>query len=294
MSINVQPNRGCLYVVATPIGHLDDLSPRARAVLAEVALIAAEDTRHTGRMLARLGIRRPLLSLHEHNEAERSAELFARLEQGEDIALVSDAGTPLISDPGYPLVRAVRGAGLRVVPIPGPCALIAALSVSGLPTDRFVFEGFLPAKAAARRARLNALEGDPRTLIVYEAIHRLLPALEDMTAVFGGEREACLARELTKLHETVTSGCLSELLIRLEAQPQRQRGEVVLVVAGAKPGEQETDDSALDGLLAPLLAELPLKQAVRIAMRQSGRPRNAVYARALALREGGEEDAVSL
>jgi 16S rRNA (cytidine1402-2'-O)-methyltransferase len=284
-----QLNRGCLYVVATPIGHLDDLSPRARAVLAAVGLIAAEDTRHTGRMLAWLGIRRPLLSLHEHNETERGAELLARLEQGEDIALVTDAGTPLISDPGYPLVRAVRAAGLRVVPVPGPSALIAALSVSGLPTDRFVFEGFLPAKAAARRARLKVLKDESRTLIFYEAIHRLLPALEDMTTVFGGEREACLARELTKLHETVMSGCLRELLTRLKAQPQSQRGEIVLVVAGAKPSEQEIDDSALDRLLAPLLADLSLKQAVRIAMRQSGRPRNAVYARALALREDDGE-----
>ncbi len=279
---------GTLFIVATPIGNRGDLTDRARDTLAGVDLIAAEDTRHTGQLLAQLGIRTPLYALHEHNEAGRAAELTARLLAGARIALVSDAGTPLISDPGYRLVAAAAAAGVTVVPIPGACAAVAALSVAGLPTDRFVFEGFLPPRAAARRAQLATLATEPRTLVFYEAPHRVAETLADLAAAFGGERPAVLGRELTKLHETVYRGTLAELVARAAADPNIARGEAVLIVAGAVP--DAVSDSAelqrLDRLLAALLAALPLSQAVDLAVEFSGARRNRVYERALALKRG--------
>jgi len=277
---------GTLFVVATPIGNRGDLTERARETLAGVELIAAEDTRHTGQLLAQLGIRTPLVALHEHNEAARAEELVARLAAGARIALVSDAGTPLISDPGFRLVASAAAAGVTVVPVPGACAAVAALSVAGLPTDRFVFEGFLPAKSAARRARLAALSAEPRTLVFYEAPHRVAETLADLAAVFGAARAAVLARELTKLHETVYRGALAELVTRAGTDPNMARGEAVLVVAGAPEatGGEGADLGRLDRLLAGLLSGLPLSQAVDLAAEVSGERRNRVYERALALK----------
>jgi 16S rRNA (cytidine1402-2'-O)-methyltransferase len=275
---------GCLYVVATPIGNLGDITRRAVEVLSAVDLIAAEDTRHTRRLLQHLGIDKPLRSLHEHNERERVHALLERLRDGEQVALVSDAGTPLISDPGYPLVRACRAEGIRVVPVPGASALIAALSVAGLPTDRFRFEGFLPRRAPARRERLQALATAPETLVFYESAHRIEESLADLCAVFGEAREAVLARELSKRHETLLDGTLGELRARVCADPDQRRGEFVLVVAGA-PAEAQGDEQALRTLLAVLLEELPLKQASAIAARLSGEKKNRVYRLALAMRE---------
>ncbi len=271
-------NRGVLYVVATPIGNLEDLSPRARDALAHVALIAAEDTRHTAKLLSHFGIRTPLVSLHDHNEAERTPGLIEKLSAGASLALVSDAGTPLVSDPGYQLVRAARAAGIRVSPIPGACALIAALSASGLPTDRFVFDGFLPQKSAARQARLVELAGEMRTLVFYESVHRLVESLGDMAQTFGGERSAVIARELTKLHESLRDGTLQALAAWAKSDSHIGKGEVVVLVAGAAP---ESDVRDADAVLAVLLEELPVKQAAVLAAKLTGGKRNALYRRAL-------------
>lgn len=276
---------GTLFVVATPIGNRADLTDRARETLAAVELVAAEDTRHTGQLLAQLGIATPLLALHEHNEAARADELVARLVAGARIALCCDAGTPLISDPGYRLVAAAAAAGVRIVPIPGACAAIAALCVAGLPTDRFAFEGFLPARGAARRARLADLAAEPRTLVFYEAPHRIAETLADLAGAFGAGRAAVLARELTKLHETVYRGPLGVLAERAGGEPNMERGEAVLVVAGAAPGTAAAPDPGrLDRLLAGLLAGLPLSAAVDLAAEVTGERRNRVYERALALK----------
>ncbi len=269
---------GTLYVVATPIGNRRDLSERAREVLAAVDAIAAEDTRHTGTLLASLGIAKPMVSLHEHNESRRVSELLVRLQRGESLALVSDAGTPLISDPGFDFVRALIAAGVRVVPIPGACAVIAALSVSGLPTDRFVFEGFLPAKAGARRERLSDLIRESRTLIFYESPHRLAATLEDMAATLGVERKAAIARELTKQFETLYYGTLGELAARAGHDADMNRGEIVIVVAGASASEdrtQQTMDSV--EVLRALLDELPASQAAKLAARLTGAKRSELY-----------------
>ncbi len=276
--------RGVLYVVATPIGNLGDISHRALEVLAGVDRIAAEDTRHTAKLLAHFGIKTPQLSLHEHNEAQRARMLIDRLRAGESIALVSDAGTPLISDPGYRLVHQARGAGIRVSPVPGASALIAALSVCGLPTDRFVFEGFLPAKAAARRTRLMALKAETRTLVFYESSHRILSSLEDLAACLGGGREAVIARELTKTFEQLQSGSLAELAAWVAADPHRSKGEFVLMVHGAGEEAGEASDGELRRLLEVLLAELPVKQAARLAARLLDVPKHEAYRRALALK----------
>ncbi len=276
-------DKGCLYVVATPIGNLGDISPRAVEVLGRVDLVAAEDTRHSGRLLRHLGLERPLLALHEHNERECLGQLLERLAGGQAIALISDAGTPLISDPGFPLVRACHAAGIRVCPVPGPSALIAALSVSGRPTDRFVFEGFLPRKAAARRERLDGLAAEPGTLVFYESSHRVLDTLADMCAVFGEGRELALCRELTKLHETVRVGLLGEVLAWVRGDENQRKGEFVLVVAGA-PEQASPADAQLDSALRILLEEgLPLKQVAAIAARLAGVGRNQAYQRALDL-----------
>ncbi|MGN6237436.1 16S rRNA (cytidine(1402)-2'-O)-methyltransferase [Dyella sp.] len=270
----VQP--GSLWVVATPIGHRDDFTARAVQTLRQVAVIAAEDTRHSRPLLQHYAIDTPLVALHEHNEREAVDALVQRMLGGESVALISDAGTPLISDPGFRLVRAARAAGVRCVPVPGACAAIAALSVAGLPSDRFVFEGFLPPKSAARRARLQELAGDPRTLIFYESSHRVAESLADMRDVFGGDREAVLARELTKLFETVIGEPLNDLVARVAADPDQQRGECVLLVAGR--GE-EVDARLAEGqrVFAILREELPPAKAAKLAAAISGAPRKLLY-----------------
>jgi 16S rRNA (cytidine1402-2'-O)-methyltransferase len=281
--------RGRLYVVATPIGNLKDLSVRAREILAACTLIAAEDTRHTGTLLAHFGIATPLVSLFEHNERARTPEIIARLRDGADVALVSDAGTPAISDPGFDLVRACAAEGIEVIAVPGPCALIAALSIAGLPTDRFCFEGFLPARSAARRARLDALLTEPRTLVFYESPHRVHETLIDCAARLGAERRAALAREITKLHETLYRGSLEDLAARAAEDAHLSRGEIVLVVAGAEPAAAAAGDDghggALDRALKPLLEELPLKQAAHLAARIASVRDNEAYKRALELKQ---------
>ena len=273
---------GTLYVVATPIGNLDDMSVRALRVLKDVALIAAEDTRHSIRLLQHFGIQTPLAPCHEHNERDEGGKFLARLQAGEDVALISDAGTPLISDPGYHLVRQVRAAGVQVVPVPGACALIAALSAAGLPSDRFIFEGFLPAKVAGRRARLELLKEEPRTLIFYEAPHRILECLQDMEAVFGPERSALLARELTKTFETLKGLPLDQLRQFVEADSNQQRGECVVIVAGweAPTGDEAVSADALR-VLDLLLEEMPLKRAASLAAQITGVRKNLLYQLAL-------------
>jgi 16S rRNA (cytidine1402-2'-O)-methyltransferase len=270
----VQP--GCLWVVATPIGHRDDLSARAIETLRAVALIAAEDTRHSRPLLLHPGVATTLVALHDHNEREVVDALVARLQGGESVALISDAGTPLITDPGFRLVRAARAAGIRCAPVPGACAAIAALSVAGLPSDRFVFEGFLPPKAAARRSRLRELAGEPRTIIFYESSHRVAESLADMRDAFGARREAVLARELTKMFETVLGEPLAELAARVAADPDQQRGEHVIVVAGR--GE-EADAKLAEGqrVFAILRDELPPAKAAKLAAAISGAPRKLLY-----------------
>jgi 16S rRNA (cytidine1402-2'-O)-methyltransferase len=287
-STAVQP--GHLYVVATPIGHLGDLSPRAAAVLGAVDAILAEDTRTSAILLQHLGLQRPLIALHEHNERERAEGLLQGLREGRSLALISDAGTPLISDPGFVLVRAVRDAGLPVITVPGPCALIAALSIAGLPTDRFRFIGFLPARAAARRSALEALRSVPETWACYESSHRIADCLDDLVTVIGGERPAALARELTKRFEQSVQRPLAQLRDWLAEDPQRQRGEFVLVIAGAAvmtptaDTEADPDPAATDRLLRLLLTELPASRAARLAADISGRPRKALYTRALEMK----------
>lgn len=274
-----------LYVVATPIGNRDDITLRAIDVLRGVDRIAAEDTRHTRHLLAHHGIERPMLALHEHNEDEAAARVVALLQQGESLALVSDAGTPLISDPGFPLVRLCRQAGIEVVPVPGPSALIAALSASGLPTDRFRFEGFLPRRQAARIALLETLRRETATLAFYESSHRIVESLGDLVEVMGDARPACMARELTKSYETIRTAPLGELLAWVEADENQRKGEFVLLIGGAPP-DPEGVRPGLDELLRVLLDDLPLKQAVRLTARITGENKNRVYERALQLSGG--------
>jgi 16S rRNA (cytidine1402-2'-O)-methyltransferase len=281
---------GRLYVVATPIGNLGDMSSRAREILQSCSLIAAEDTRHTGVLLKAFGIQTPQLSLHDHNEQHRAGDIIERLGQGASVALVSDAGTPAISDPGFELVRAAAAAGFEIIAIPGPCAAIAALSIGALPTDRFCFEGFLPARGAARRKRLQSLAAEARTLVLYEAPHRVRETLEDCAAVFGGERSAMVAREITKMHETSYRGSLRDLLARADVDADFGRGEIVLILAGAQaPADDDRGadghDGALDRALKILLAELPLKQAARLAAQITGARDNEAYKRALHVKQ---------
>jgi 16S rRNA (cytidine1402-2'-O)-methyltransferase len=274
------PRAGALYVVATPIGNLADLSPRARAVLAGVDRIAAEDTRTSGVLLAHFGIRTPLLALHEHNEDRIAAGLVEQLLAGASLALVADAGTPLISDPGFALVRAARAAGVPVYAVPGPCAAVAALSLSGLPSDAFLFAGFLPPKAAARRARLEALGREPRTVIVYESAHRIGECLADAVAVLGPQRRLCLAREISKRFEESCTAPAAEVQAWQAADPNRGRGEFVLLIEGAR---EQADLGQGERVLRLLLAELPPSAAARLAAEISGAPRKALYAIALQL-----------
>ena len=268
---------GKLWIVATPIGNLDDLSARAQAILRQVDLVAAEDTRHSAALLQHYGIATRRVALHEHNEREVSADLVQQMRGGTQIALVSDAGTPLISDPGFRLVRAAREAGIAVSPVPGACAAIAALSVAGLPSDRFVFEGFLPAKPMARRAHLQALANETRTLIFYESSHRIVEALDDLAAVFGADRRAVLARDLTKLFETVLDDSLAGLGVRVKADANQQRGEFVVLVAGA--GDDAAAARLAEGrrVFELLRKDLPTGRAAKLAAEITGAPRNALY-----------------
>lgn len=277
---------GTLFIVATPIGNLDDLSRRAEQVLAQVDLVAAEDTRHSGRLLQHLGISRPMWALHDHNERERSVSLLDRIEQGQSVALISDAGTPLISDPGYVLVRAARQRGIRVTPVPGACAMVAALSAAGLPTDRFLFAGFLPAKTTARGKALQSLAGDTSTLVFYESPRRIAELLRDIGRTLGEGRDVVLARELTKTFETFYSGKVGQVLAAVEEDPNAGKGEYVVMVSGAAGTEVPGPSVDAERVLALLLPELPVKKAVKIAAELTGRPRNELYQRALELKGG--------
>lgn len=281
---------GTLYVVATPIGNLGDLSARAREVLSRVQLIAAEDTRHTRQLLQAFGIDTALTSLHEHNEMHKSEALISRLLAGESIALVSDAGTPLISDPGFDLVANARARGVSIAVVPGPCAAIAALSIAGLPTDRFVFEGFLPAKSAARVSRLRELVSEARTMIFYEAPHRLFEVLRDLAAEFGAERAASVSRELTKRFETTYTGTLGQLGEIAEKNADMARGEIVIIVSGNTAQASSAQSFNADQLLRTLLEELPPSQAAKIAAKLTGEKRSDLYARATQLSGGKRED----
>lgn len=284
-------SRGRLEVVATPIGNLADLSPRARESLEHADLIAAEDTRRTAQLLAAFGIERPLLSLHSHNERARTASLLERLAAGAVIALVSDAGTPVLSDPGFELVRAAAAAGHEVTAIPGPTAIAAALAISGIAADRFCFEGFLSARPRERRARLGALAGEARAMVFFEGPHRLAETLADMAEIFGAAREAAVARELTKAFETTYRGTLGELATRAASDANMTRGELTLIVAGAPAGAgaAESDEAAgelrvrLERTLRVLLRELAPSKAAAVAAQLTGARRSDAYALALSI-----------
>jgi 16S rRNA (cytidine1402-2'-O)-methyltransferase len=286
----VSNRSGTLYVVATPIGNLEDMSARAIRVLGEADLVLAEDTRHTGKLLQHFGIKAEMRALHEHNEKGELPEHLRLLQSGHSLALVSDAGTPLVSDPGFPLVRAAREAGIHVVPVPGSCAAIAALSASGMPCGRFVFEGFPPGKSVARRAHFEALAHESRTLIFYESPHRIVESLTDMAAVFGPTRAAVLARELTKQFETIESATFGELLKSLHDKPDTVRGEFVVLVAGERVN---ADDVAADietqRVLKILVEELPVSQAAAVAARLLNAKKNTLYELALEMAKVKEQ-----
>ena len=278
-------DKGVLYIVATPIGNLGDISARGIEVLRQVDLITAEDTRHTMPLLRHFGITTPMQAMHEHNEKAQVDGLIERLTSGQAIALVSDAGTPLISDPGFPLVRACRLKGIRVSPIPGACAVVAALSVSGLATDRFFFEGFPPRTSSARQQRFHDLLAETATLVFYESSHRIRASLADMTVVFGGDRRAVLARELTKLHETILSAELGELGAMLEQDSNQRKGEFVILLAGAPKNPEQVSPEAVR-VLDILRESMPLKQAALLAARISGEKKNRLYQLALKKEQG--------
>lgn len=265
-----------LYIVATPIGNLDDITLRAINTLKQVDLIAAEDTRHSGLLLQHLGIKAKLFALHDHNEQEKSQLLIEKLKSGLSIALISDAGTPLINDPGYHLVKACRENNINVVPIPGACAAIAALSVAGLPSDRFSYEGFLPAKAKARQDYLTTLIDEPRTMIFYESTHRLLDTLHDMQTIWGSDRQIVLAKELTKTWETIVHFSIKDLIEWLEEDSNRQKGEFVLIAEGVSKTDDVIDAKAINTLKL-LLNELPLKKAAAITAEIYGLKKNQLY-----------------
>lgn len=270
-----------LYVVATPIGNLEDITPRALRILESVALIAAEDTRHSGRLLSHFNIKTPMIAVHDHNERQQQQKIIEKLRQGMDIALISDAGTPLISDPGFILVREVRAAGFQVAPVPGCCALVAALCAAGVPSDRFAFEGFPPAKSQQRLNFYTARANETRTLMFYESPHRIIDSLKDIVTAFGSERSIVLARELTKTFETFLGGTAEEVLAQVEADPNQRKGEFVLMIEGAP----EQDDSLLDPrsseVLDILLEELSVKQASALAARITGVKKKVLYQAAL-------------
>lgn len=275
---------GVLYVVATPLGNLGDMTYRAVEMLKQVDIILAEDTRHSRKLLEHYGIQTQLQALHEHNESQQAAAVLATLQQGKQVAIISDAGTPLISDPGFVLVREVRTAGIHVVPIPGASAVIAALSVAGLPTDRFVFEGFLPTKSAARQAYLQSLRHETRTMVFYEAPHRILDTLEDMCQIFEPERSAVMARELTKTYETVIARPLQELHNFVAADAKQQLGEVVLLLHGAATVTQVAcAEIEIDALITQLLVHISVKSTAQLVATLTGQSKNALYDRALQL-----------
>lgn len=273
-----------MYIVATPIGNLFDISERAKQTLTTADVIACEDTRHTSKLLQHLGLKKKLMSLHEHNEHERIDQVAQMLTEGQSIALVSDAGTPLISDPGYPLVQALRQQGFQITPIPGASAIITALSAAGLPTNRFTFEGFLPHKAGAKREKLEELVQEPRTMVFYEAKHRILATLAVMAEVFGEEREACVARELTKTFETFYSGSLPRILTQLEENADQQKGEFVVMVAG-NPNPMKANAVHTDKLLRLLSEELPPKKAAAIAAAVTGENKKELYNQVLSFKQ---------
>ncbi len=281
---NLSEQPGTLYIVATPIGNLEDMSPRAAAILSRVSVIAAEDTRHSGRLLQHLGLRKPMMALHDHNERDRAGQVLDKLAAGQDVALISDAGTPLISDPGYVLVREARVRGFRVSPVPGACALVCALSAAGLPTDRFLFEGFLPARQGARKAALERLARESATLVFYESPHRIVDTVRDIERVMGEERELVLARELTKTFETFYAGAAKQVGDALEADPHGSRGEFVVMVHGASDVEASAGSVEVDRVLALLLTELPVKKAAKLAAELTGSSKNELYQRALELK----------
>ena len=274
---------GTLYIVATPIGNLEDLSPRAQRILSSVDLILAEDTRHSARLLHAFDIRTRTLAFHENNEERMTGRIISRLAAGSSVALIADAGTPLISDPGFKLVRQAHAQNIPVSPVPGPAALIAALSAAGVAPGKFLFEGFAPARAEARRKRMAALAGVAHTLVFYEAPHRIKAFLADAATIFGPGREASIARELTKKFETIRQGTLGGLIEWMEQDPDQGRGEFVVIIAGA--GKEHADIAELTTLLNVLLKSLSLKQAVRIATELSGAPRNDIYDLAVSLQD---------
>jgi len=287
MTVEQQINSGTLFIVATPIGNLGDISQRALDTLKQVDKICAEDTRNTRKLLSHFGIQGDLQALHEHNEQQKTGQIKNWLDAGEDIALVSDAGTPLISDPGYHLVNALGDEGYKIVPIPGASAIIAALSIAGLPTDRFTFEGFLPAKSATRIKVLQGNEKQPRTQVYYESSHRIVASIDDMLTVFGSERSVVLAREITKLFEQIYRGDLAGLQEWISADKNHQKGEFVLMLAGYATEDDADNDEingSIDHLLKILVEELPVKQAAGIAAKISGRKKNALYKRAMGLK----------
>ena len=272
---------GILYVVATPIGNLADMVPRAVEALQTVALIAAEDTRHSSRLLAHFDIKTPAVAYHDHSDDQRTEQILQRLLNGESVALISDAGTPLVSDPGYRLVRHARQRGIQVVPVPGACAMIAALSAAGLPSDRFAFEGFLPAKQTARCNVLQSLVNETRTLIFYEAPHRILETLQDVAQIFGAEREVVLARELTKTFETIRGGAVGEMADWVASDTNQQRGEIVLLIHGAIAPAAKDMGTESERVMRVLLEELPIKQAASLGAKLTGLKKNFLYQWAL-------------
>lgn len=281
--------KGSLYIVATPIGNMGDMTERAQQVLASVDVIAVEDTRRSGQLLRNFDISTPMIAVHEHNERQICESLLRRIHEGESIALISDAGTPLLSDPGYYLVTQSHAQNIPVIPIPGVSALITALSVAGLPTDHFVFEGFLPSKSAARQQRLEKLKEDSRTLVFYEAPHRIVEMLKDLQQVFGSQRQVVLARELTKTFETVHGDKLEQLIPWVEADENQRKGEFVVLVHGAEPRDSTKIDPEAERILLILLEELPVKQAAALAAKVTGLKKNTLYQHALELKRAPAE-----
>ena len=280
-STESRKNSGRLYIVATPIGNLQDFSPRAISTLQQVDLIAAEDTRHSGYLLKQHDINTHCIALHEHNERQSAEKVIQSVKAGKNIALISAAGTPLVSDPGYHLVKLAHEAGIQVTPVPGPSAMITALSAAGLPTDRFCFEGFVPSKSGARKNFYQSYQNETRTMVFYETPHRIVDSLVDLCEALGPERVVVLARELTKTFETIHSDSAGNLLAWVKADPNQQKGEIVLVVQGcSKPRTKEISPET-ERILRLLMAELSLKQAVKLTVEITGERKKGVYRAAL-------------
>ena len=276
---------GELYLVATPIGDMTDIAPRALGILSTVDIVAVEDKRRSSRLFSHFGIKTPMISYHDHSAEKQVKKIIDELLCGKSVALISDAGTPLISDPGYKLVNAAKDKSIKVSPVPGPCALIAAISASGLPSDRFIFEGFLPSKSIPRITKIQNISADSRTIIFYEAPHRILETLIDMIKVIGPSRKIVLARELTKTYETFISGTLESVLQIIEKDLNQQKGEIVIVLAGADSSEKKIETQDSKRILSVLLEELPLKQAVSLGSKITGTQKNIFYKLALDLKK---------